>query len=190
MSSRAMRNDPPHPLNPPHPLRPSVLDASPETTMPARQRCRRKSFSSHRESMPNEPLIEEQLTESVIGAYYDVYNTLGFGFLEQVYTMALERELRARGHAVSREVYVSVRYKDEELCKQRIDMIVDDRLIIETKSTELLHKSALRQVYNYLRATQLQVGLLLHFGPEPAFYRQVHSHETVPAPRSRNRPLG
>ena len=77
--------------------------------------------------MPNEPLIEEQLTESVIGAYYDVYNSLGFGFLEQVYTMALERELRARGHAVSREVYVSVRYKDEELCKQRIDMIVDDR---------------------------------------------------------------
>ena len=134
--------------------------------------------------MPTEPLIEEQLTQSVIGAFFDVYNALGFGFLEQVYTMALERELRTRGHAVSREVYVPVRYKDEELCKQRIDMIVDDRLVIETKSTELLHKSAMRQVYNYLRATRLQVGLLLHFGPEPAFYRQVQTHET--APRSRN----
>jgi hypothetical protein len=54
----------------------------------------------------------------------------------------------------------------------------------------LLHKSALRQVYNYLRATRLQVGLLLHFGPEPAFYRQVQTHETAPAPRSKNRPLG
>jgi len=136
------------------------------------------------------PLIEEQLTESVIGAYYDVYNALGFGFLEHVYTMALERELRARGHTVSREVYVSVRYKDEELCKQRIDMIVDDRLIIETKSTELLHKSAIRQVYNYLRATRLEVGLLLHFGPEPAFYRQVQTHDVAPAPRSKKGPLG
>jgi GxxExxY protein len=133
--------------------------------------------------MPNDKLIEEQLTESVIGAFYEVYNTLGFGFLEQVYMMALERELRSRGHAVAREVYVVVSYKGEELCRQRIDMIVDDRLIIETKSTELLHKAAIRQVYNYLRATRLQVGLLLHFGPMPAFYRQVHTHPTVQASR-------
>ena len=73
-----------------------------------------------------------------------------------------------------------VRYKGEEISRQRIDMIVDERLVIEAKSTQELHKAAPRQVYNYLRATRLQVGLLLHFGPEPAFYRLVHTQTTPP----------
>jgi GxxExxY protein len=125
--------------------------------------------------MSERELLEGQLTQSVIGGFYDVYNTLGFGFLELVYMAALERELRARGHAVGREVWVPVRYKGEEISRQRIDMIADERLVIEAKATQELHKSAPRQVYNYLRATRLQVGLLLHFGPEPAFYRLIHS---------------
>ena len=125
--------------------------------------------------MTDDWLIEEQLTHSVIGAFYDVYNALGFGFLEQVYMSALERELRAKRHAVGREVYVPVLYKGEEISRQRIDMIIDQRLLVEAKSTQELHKAAKRQVYNYLRATRLQVGLLLHFGPEPCFYRLVSS---------------
>ena len=127
--------------------------------------------------MSEHELIEAQLTESVIGGFYEVYNTLGFSFLEQVYMAALERELRARRHAVAREVWVPVIYKGEEISRQRIDMIVDERLVIEAKSTQELHKSAPRQVYNYLRATRLRVGLLLHFGPEPAFYRLVHTQD-------------
>ena len=126
--------------------------------------------------MSNE-LIEERLTESVIGAFYDVYNALGFGFLEQVYMAALDRELRAREHAVGREVWVPVYYKGDEISRQRIDMIVDERLVVEAKATQELHKSGPRQLHNYLRATRLQVGLLLHFGPAPAFYRLVHSQE-------------
>ena len=133
--------------------------------------------------MSDHRLIEERLTESVIGAFYEVYNTLGFRFLEQVYMMALERELRARDHVVGREVWVPVYYKGDEIARQRIDMIVDERLVVEAKSTHDLHKSAPRQVYNYLRATRLQVGLLLHFGPEPAFYRLVHTHPVEPASR-------
>jgi GxxExxY protein len=125
--------------------------------------------------MADAQLIEEQLTHSVIGAFYAVYNTLGFGVLEQVYMSALERELRSRGHAVGREVYVPVIYNGEEIARQRIDMIIDRRLLVEAKSTQELHKSAKRQVYNYLRATRIQVGLLLHFGPEPCFYRLVSS---------------
>jgi GxxExxY protein len=125
--------------------------------------------------MPDSNLIDERLTHSVIGAFYDVYNALGFGFLEQVYMSALERELRARGHAVGREVYVPVLYKGEEVARQRIDMIVDRQVLVEAKSTRELHKSAKRQVYNYLRATHLEVGLLLHFGPDPCFYRLVSS---------------
>ncbi|MFL5619806.1 MAG: GxxExxY protein [Gemmatimonadaceae bacterium] len=135
--------------------------------------------------MSNDQLIEEQLTESVIGAFYEVYNTLGFRFLEQVYMMALERELRARDHVVGREVWVPIYYKGEEICRQRIDMIVDERLVVEAKSTHDLHKSAPRQLYNYLRATRIQVGLLLHFGPEPAFYRLVHTHPAVPPAQSK-----
>lgn len=119
-------------------------------------------------------LIEEALTHSVIGAFFEVYNTLGFGFLEHIYVMALQRELIARGHRVAREVGVSVMYKGEELGNQRLDMLVDAKLVVETKSTYELHKAAQRQVYNYLRATGLEVGLLLHFGPEPRFYRLIY----------------
>jgi GxxExxY protein len=119
-------------------------------------------------------LIEEPITREIIGAFYEVYNTLGFGFLEHIYVMALERELRSRGHLVRREIGVCVMYKGEELAYQRLDMIVDDKVVVEVKSTYELHAAAKRQVYNYLRATNLEVGLLLHFGPEPKFYRSVH----------------
>jgi GxxExxY protein len=121
-------------------------------------------------------LMQEDLTGSVIGAFFEVYNALGFGFLEHLYVMALERELLARGHQVSREIGVRVMYKGEALGMQRLDMIVDGTLVVETKSTYLLHKAATRQLYNYLRASRLDVGLLLHFGPEAHFYRVINRH--------------
>ncbi len=116
-------------------------------------------------------LTEERRTHSIIGAFYDVYNTLGFGFLEHVYVLALERELLARGHRVARELSVRVLYKGQELCTQRLDMVVDDKVVVETKSTFDLHPSAHRQLYSYLRSSNLEVGLLLHFGREARFYR-------------------
>ena len=116
---------------------------------------------------------EEQLTRSIIGAFYEVYNTLGYGYLEHVYVMALERELRARGHRVAREVGVMVHYKGEELVQQRLDMVVDGRVVVEAKSTELVHPSAKRQLTNYLKGTGIEVGLLLHFGPEPKVHRAI-----------------
>ena len=118
-------------------------------------------------------LFEERLTHSVIGAFFDVYNTLGFGFLEHIYVMALERELLARKHRVAREVAVQVLYKGQWLGQQRVDMIVDEKLVVETKSTHELHKSANRQVYNYLRSTNLEIGLLLHFGPKAHVQRVI-----------------
>ncbi|MDP9202596.1 MAG: GxxExxY protein [Gemmatimonadota bacterium] len=121
-------------------------------------------------------LLEEALTRSVIGAFYEVYNHLGFGFLEHLYVTALERELLAREHDVTRELCVRVMYKGQELGAQRLDMIVDDKLVVETKSSSELHKSATRQLYNYLHATNLEVGLLLHFGPRPSFHRVICRH--------------
>ena len=118
-------------------------------------------------------LIEARLTHSVIGAFYHVYNALGFGFLEQLYLTALEIELRRRGHAVTREFAVKVYYEGLEIGSQRLDMVVDERVVIEVKSSLALHPGADRQVYNYLKATRLEVGLLLHFGPKPVFRRMI-----------------
>lgn len=123
--------------------------------------------------MDRKGLIEEKLTRSVIGAFHEVYNTLEYGYLEHLYVLALERELLARGHHVSREFGVRVMYKGEELGFQRLDMVVDGKLVVEVKSTLELHKGALRQTYSYLKSTNLEVGLLLHFGPEPKFFRAV-----------------
>ena len=109
----------------------------------------------------------------MIGAFFDVYNTLGYGFLEHVYNLALERELLARGHRVGREVSVNIYYKGVILPSQRLDFIVDEKLSVESKATQLLPAWAEPQLYNYLRATNLKVGLLLHFGPEPKFYRLI-----------------
>ena len=121
--------------------------------------------------MTHGELFAERLTHSVIGAFYEVYRTLGHGFLEHLYVLALERELRARGHRVQREVAVPVFYKGELLGMQRVDMVVDDMLIVETKSSHELQRGARRQRFSYLSGTRLEVGLLLHFGPEPKFYR-------------------
>jgi len=118
-------------------------------------------------------LYEGELTHSVIGAFYEVHTNLGFGFLERFYVMALERELLERGHRVAREVSVNVLYKGQELGSQRLDLIVDEKLVVETKATSDLHKSATRQLYNYLKATNLELGLVLHFGPEAKFYRVI-----------------
>ncbi|MFN2564747.1 MAG: GxxExxY protein [Gemmatimonadaceae bacterium] len=130
-------------------------------------------------------LIEERRTHSIIGAFFDVYNTLGFGFLEHVYVLALERELLTRGHRVARELSVRVMYKGEELCTQRLDMVVDDKVVVETKSTFDLHPSAQRQLYSYLRASNLEVGLLLHFGREAKFYRLFCRSTPSPASAAR-----
>ena len=122
-------------------------------------------------------LIEEALSRSVIGAFFEVYNTLGYGFLEHLYVKALERELMARGHSVARDVGVRVMCKGEEIGFQRLDLVVDEKLVVETKATQDLHKSASRQLFNYLHATNLEIGLLLHFGPEARFYPVICKHQ-------------
>jgi len=118
--------------------------------------------------MPRRRLIHEDLTRSVIGAFYEVYNVLGFGFLEHIYIPALEHELRARGHRIAREVWVTVFFKGMVMGKQRLDMVVDEKLVVEVKSTYDLRSGALRQLHNYLCATHLHVGLFLHLALSPS----------------------
>jgi GxxExxY protein len=125
-------------------------------------------------------LIEEDLTRSVIGAFYAVHRALGFGFLEHVHAAALERELLHRGHRVDRELNVLVQYAGADLAHQRLDMVVDDKVVLEIKSTEHLHRDAKRQLYNYLRATKFEVGLLLHFGRSAKFHRVIYTSRENP----------
>lgn len=127
--------------------------------------------------MPTNGLIEEALTRTAIGVFYRVYDRLGYGFLEHVYIQALVREFMALGHRVGREVAVNVYYEGEVIAQQRLDLLIDEKRIIEVKATESLHPSARRQVYNYLRGTNLKVGLLFHFGPRARFFREVCEHK-------------
>ena len=121
-------------------------------------------------------LLHAALTKSIIGAFYEVYSELGFGFLESVYADALDVELALRGHRMEREVWVNVFYKGRPTTQQRVDRIIDDKVLLELKSTAILHPSAKRITYNYLRATRFEVALILHFGIEPKFHRLVYSN--------------
>lgn len=123
--------------------------------------------------MKGSELIEGALTRSIIGAFYEVYNALDFGFLEHIYKEALAKELRARGHRVDREARVVVYYKGEPIAVQIIDMIVDGKVVVEVKASAEVRAAWGRQLQNYLRATDLEVGMLLHFGLEAKFYRVV-----------------
>ena len=124
-------------------------------------------------------LVEGRLTKSIIGCFYEVYNTLGFGFLESVYAEALTDELKMRGHRVDREVITNVAYKGRIVARFKLDRVVDDRVVLEIKSTQRLGKEDPRQLLNYLRATKWEVGLLLHFGPQPAFYRLISTNRDL-----------
>src|SRR5687767_1274861 len=119
-------------------------------------------------------LIEEELTRSVIGAFFEVYNELGFGFAEHVHVRALSRELLSRGHRVARELDVPVDYKGEFLCTQRIDVVVDNTLIVETKSTEALPPTSMRQLQNYLRCTDIDRSA-------PALWARAKVLSAIPA---------
>ncbi len=125
---------------------------------------------------PKVPLIHEKLTRQIIGAFLDVYYELGFGFLESVYGAALDVELQRRGLHVEREMWVRVQYKGVPVSLQRVDRIVNDKVLLELKATAQLAGVAKRVTYNYLRATNYEVALVLHFGLEPRFHRLVHSN--------------
>ena len=119
-------------------------------------------------------LVHEEITRSIISAFFFVFNKLRFGFLESVYAAALTKVLRSRGHIVEREVRVRVWFEGEAIAIQRIDMLIDKKVIVEIKCGDRLALNAREQLHNYLRATGLEVGLLLHFGPKPAFIRQFN----------------
>jgi GxxExxY protein len=123
---------------------------------------------------PDDYLIERELTGAIIGAFFACYNWLEFGYLESVYRRALVVELQAHAHRCDVEGLIKVLYKDVCVGNYRYDLLVDERVLVEVKSGDVLAPNAKRQLRNYLRGTGIEVGLLLHFGPRPQFFRCVH----------------
>lgn len=122
-------------------------------------------------------MLEASITDQVIGAFFEVYKDLGYGFLEAVYANALSVELRSRGLELTREVPIQVVYRGVPVGTYRVDMIVEGRVLVEVKSAKALSEADERQLLNYLKATNVEVGFLLHFGPEPGFRRRIYTND-------------
>ncbi|GGA73404.1 hypothetical protein GCM10011521_09460 [Arenimonas soli] len=119
-------------------------------------------------------LLEESVTETVIGAFFTVYKELGYGFLESVYENALAHLLRIQGLNVIQQPALDVYFRGCRVGEYRADLLIPGKLIIEVKAASVLASSHEAQLINYLRATGVRVGLLLNFGPKPQFKRRIH----------------
>ena len=121
-------------------------------------------------------LLHSDLTENIINAFYEVYNTLGYGFLEKVYENALFYELELRGLKAEKQKPINVHYKKKSVGEYFCDIIVDNKVILELKACKKLDSEHVLQLMNYLKATDIEVGLLLNFGEEPEFKRRIYTN--------------
>ena len=118
-----------------------------------------------------DPLQYRELTEKILGTFYDVYNELGHGFLEQVYGRSMEHALTAAGLRVAREVPIAVWFRGVQVGDFKADLLVEDKVLLELKAARTIDAAFENQLLNYLRATEIETGLLLNFGTKPEFRR-------------------
>ncbi len=122
----------------------------------------------------NDRYKHSDITGQIIRAFYRVYNTLGYGFLEKVYGNSLAIELRQEGLSVIQQAPINVYYNGQLVGEYYADLLVEDKVIVELKTVEALADEHYAQLLNYLKATEIQVGLLLNFGPsEPEVKRRI-----------------
>ena len=122
-------------------------------------------------------MLHEKITEKIINSYYRVYNTLGYGFLEKVYENSLLIDLRGSGLNVKQQKNIKVYYQNERVGDYFADLLVEDIVIVELKAVVKLAEEHETQLINYLRATEIEVGLLLNFGKKPAFRRKIFENK-------------
>ena len=118
-------------------------------------------------------LLHEELTSEIIKCFYEVHNELGYGFLEKVYENSLKKELTSKGFNVESQKEIEVYYKKEIVGQYFADLIVNRKVIIEIKAISSLAKIHEVQLVNYLKATEIKVGLLVNFGKKIEFKRKV-----------------
>jgi GxxExxY protein len=117
------------------------------------------------------------LTEKIIGIFYDVYNELGYGFLESVYEESLVIALRQAGLMVNRQVSVPVWFRKHKVGEFRADVTVENCVLLELKGAKGMDPAHEAQILHYLKATDIEVGLLLNFGLKPQFRRLLFDNE-------------
>jgi GxxExxY protein len=118
-----------------------------------------------------------ELTEKILKGYFQVYNSLGYGFLEKVYENALVHELKQMGLFVRQQQPIEVHYNELKVGQYFADVFVEDSVIIELKASESLCEADEYQLINYLKATEVEVGLLLNFGKKPEIRRKHFDNE-------------
>jgi GxxExxY protein len=123
--------------------------------------------------MPNSNYLHSEVTDRILRAFFTVYNTLGYGFLEKVYENAMMIELKKLNLHCEQQKPLKVYYDNVEVGDYYADIIVEKKVIIELKAAETISKQHECQLVNYLRATDIEVGLLLNFGPKPQHKRRV-----------------
>lgn len=122
-------------------------------------------------------LLHKDLTDIILKTFYEVYNELGYGFLENVYQNALLIELRNKGLHVVPQKRIKVYYKGDEVGDYYADLIVEEKVVLELKAVEYIVEQFENQILNYLRGTDCEVGLLLNFGKKPEFRRKIFENK-------------
>ena len=122
-------------------------------------------------------LLHKSITDIILKVYYEVYNGLGYGFLEKVYQNAMYFELKSLGYKVEAQKQIKVYFKQQLVGEYYSDLLVEDKVIVELKACDLLMNIHVAQIMNYLKATEIEVGLLLNFGEEPEFKRLIYTND-------------
>ena len=121
--------------------------------------------------------LHQDLTEQIIKCFYDVYNELGYGFLEKVYERSMMIELAQHGLSCRSQCPIEVLYKTEFVGEYFSDIIVENCIIIEVKAAETLVEAHELQLINHLKATSIEIGLLLNFGKKPGIRRKIFTND-------------
>lgn len=124
-------------------------------------------------------LLYQDITDEIIHCFYQVYNSLGYGFLEKVYENALKYELEKKGLEVTQQKSIQVYYEEQIVSNYFADLLVENKIILELKAGEMedtLQNHEL-QLYNYLKATKYEVGLVLLFGKKPIVKRKIFTND-------------
>jgi len=121
-------------------------------------------------------LKHRELTERIIGVFFEVYNELGHGFLESVYETAFQVALGSKGLSVFRQIEVPVWFRGQKIGDFTADMLVEKSVLLELKAGRSLDPSHEAQLLNYLRATEIEVGMLFSFGLKPEFKRLAYDN--------------
>ncbi len=128
------------------------------------------------------PLLYEEVTGAIIGCAFEVINELGAGFLESVYEKALHLALQQKGLAVVAQKPIDVAFRGNTVGQFYADLLVDERVMVEVKAVKALAPEHSAQVINYLKATGIEVGLLINFGSPRLEYKRLTRYASMEKP--------